>query len=257
MDPADRHEPHRPGAGPSGPIASATTVLFDWLSGAGVRARLAPPGTGTAEPGSVYVWPVGLLAEQAVRDTTGRGPLRLRVRYLLTADPLAADPLAADPAAERPDASHGAAELLDRVLLASLTEGPVNLAIEPVPARVWQAFGLAPRLGLYAEVATRATRPRPAPVRVRQPLQVDTRPLGRVHGRVLGPGGTPVPGIRVVVADTGAATYTDHRGRFAFPALPAGRTARLLLSGKGLELVADVAAPTDEPVIIHCELEEV
>jgi hypothetical protein len=234
MKPANRREP-------PGPVAGATATMLEWLAATGLTPRLAAPGTDGPDPGTIRVWPVGLLWEQAVRSSSGPGPMRLRVRYLLACDA----------------APREAAELLDRVLVAALAEGPVSLPAEPVPAQTWQAFGLAPRLGLYAEVAVQATRTRPATPRVRQPLHVETLPLGRIHGEVVGPGGTPVPGIRVTVAGTGATTYTDRRGRFAFPAVPAGQPARLLLSGKGLELAADLAAPTDDPVVIHCDLEEV
>jgi hypothetical protein len=227
--------------GSGGPVATATATLLEWLSAAGVTPRIATPGTGDPAPGAVRVWPVAVLREQAVRGAGGPGPLRLRVRYLLSCDPPTDD----------------ATQLIDRILVASLAGGPVSLLIEPVAAEVWQAFGLYPRLGLCAEVATQATRPRPRSPRVRTGLRVDTQPLRQVRGQVVGPGAIPVPGIRVVVADTGTTSYTDNRGRFAFPALPAGRPARLLLSGKGVELVADIAAPTDEPVVIHCDLEEV
>jgi hypothetical protein len=224
-----------------GPIATATAVLTAWLSRAGVTATVAPPGGEVTGPAAVCVWPMAVLPEQEVRGTVGRGQLRLRVRYLLTT--------AAPPA--------GAADLLDRILLASLIEGDVRIPIKPVGEQVWRAFGLAPELGLYAEVLSRVARPEPRPPLVRQPMRVDSTPLAKLFGRVIGPGGVPLPGMRVVVADTGAVTYTDNRGQFAFPALPEGRPVRLLLSGKGLDLVAEVAAPSAEPVVIHCETEEV
>lgn len=219
-----------------GPLARATATLLDWLSGAGVAAALAPPGQPDPDPGSLYVWPVALLPEQAVRGSAGHDELPLRVRYLLAG---------------------GTGDELDRVLAASLGAGSVEVVIEPVSVDIWQAFGLHPRLGLYVDVRTRTTRPRSARARVRQPMLLDTRPLAAIRGQLVGPGGTPVPGVRVTVIDTGASVYTDGYGRFGFPALPAGQTVRLLLAGKGLELVAEVTAPADEPVVIHCEMEEV
>jgi hypothetical protein len=224
-----------------GPIAAATAVLADWLSRAGVTGRVAPPGGEATDPPAVCVWPLVLLPEQQVRPATGRRDLRLRVRYLLTTE-------------APPDA---AANLFDRILLAGLTDSAVHVPIEPVLEQVWRSFGLPPRLGLYAEVCPQVARPRPTPPLVRLPLNLDSAPLAQVHGRVIGPGGVPLPGMRVVAADTGAGTYTDNHGRFAFPALPAGRPVRLLLSGKGLDLVADVATPSAGPVVIHCETEEV
>jgi hypothetical protein len=230
---------------PGGPIGTATARLLDWLSTAGVQASVAPPDSGGRSSGAVRVWPLALLPEQAVRVTTGGGPLRLRVRHLLSTG-------AADPAG-----TGEPVDLLDRILLAATAEGPVHVPIEPVAADVWRAFGLAPRIGLYADVHSQVSRPAPRPPRVRAPIRLDGSALGRLHGRVVGPSGTPVPGIRVVAIDSGATAYTDNRGQFTFAALPAGRPARLLLSGKGFDLVAEVATPTTEPVVIHCDFEEV
>jgi hypothetical protein len=109
---------------------------------------------------------------------------------------------------------------------------------------------------LFADVPTQATRPEAAVARARAPMRIGSEALARVQGQVLGPGRTPVPGIRVVALGTGAATYTDNGGRFAFAALPAGGPARLLLSGKGMEFVAELATASDEPVVIHCDMEE-
>jgi hypothetical protein len=227
---------------PGGPIATATGLLLDWLSTAGIQAGIAPPGSAAGRD-PVRVWPLAVLPEQAVRISSGRGPLRLRVRYLLSGSDDATGPELVD--------------LLDRILMASTEDGPVHLPIEPVPVEVWQAFGLTPRAGLYAEVDTRVVRLEPRPSRVVAPMRLDSGALAQLHGRVVGPGAVPVPGVRVVAADSGATTYTDNRGRFTFAALPAGRPARLLLSGKGFDLVAEVATSTTEPVVIHCEFEEV
>lgn len=228
-----------------GPIATATAMLLDWLSTAGIQAGIAPPGSAGPDPATVRVWPLTLLPEQAVRVTTGRGPIRLRVRYLLSAGPA------------EPTGGQELVELLDRLLVASTADGPVHVPVEPVAVEVWRAFGMTPRAGLYADVQTRVSRPAPPPSRVKGPLRLDSSALSQLHGRVVGPGDAPVPGVRVVAADSGATTYTDNRGRFAFAALPAGRPARLLLSGKGFDLVAEVATPATDPVVIHCEFEEV
>jgi hypothetical protein len=222
-----------------GPIATATGSLLDWLSGVGVPAQVALPGT-DIPAGSACVWPMALLPEQATRDTGGHGVLRLRVRYLVMGGS-AAEP--ADP--------------FDRILAADRTQSTVHIVIEPVGVDVWRGFGLAPRLGLYADVQAQVAPIRPAPPRVRAPLRLEGRPLGRVHGTVIGPGGAPLPGIRVVVEETGAATYTGNRGQFAFPAFPAGRPVRLQLSGRGVHLAAEVAGQSDEPIVIHCDMEGV
>lgn len=233
--------PHSPPED-AGPIATATASLREWLSRSGVPVRLAPPGAGgdAAAPG-VCLWPLAVLPEQATRRPQGRDPLRLRVRYLIHTG-------GADPTDD------AVTEEFDRILT-SLPDSTVHLVLDPVTLDTWRGFGVSPQLGLYLDVVTQASAPSPAPPRVRAAMRLSTEPLARVHGMVLGPGGVPVPGMRVVEQQTGAATYTGNRGEFAFPAVPAGGPTRLRLSGRGQHLVAEVAEQSDEPIIIHCDLE--
>jgi hypothetical protein len=72
----------------------------------------------------------------------------------------------------------------------------------------------------------------------------------------------PLAGIRVEVVATGTSTYTDATGSFDFAALPADQPTRLRLRGKDRPLLAELDAPitsgsVTDPVIIHCDLEEV
>jgi len=190
----------------------------------------------------VCLWPLAVLPEQATRRPQGRDPLRLRVRYLVHAG-------GADPTAEAVTGE------FDRILT-SLPDGAVHLVLDPVTPETWRGFGVSPQLGLYLDVTTQATAPPgPTPPRVRAGMQLSTEPLARLHGMVVGPGGVPVPGMKVVEQQTGAATYTGNRGQFAFPAVPASGPTRLRLSGRGQHLVAEVAERSDEPIIIHCDLE--
>lgn len=232
---------------PSGPVTTATETLLAWLERAGVSARVAPPASGArasgagasgeGHGGSVHVWPLVVLPEQATRQPYGVAPLRLRVRYLLAPDPGEIGPL-------------------DRVLEAAVTDNAVHVALEEVTVDVWRGLQVSPRLGVYVDVPVRVAAPQPAPApRVRAPLRLEARPLARLSGAVLGPGGVPLPGIRVAVPATGAATHTDNHGQFALPALPAGEPVRLSLSGRGVEMVAEVASPGEEPIVIHCEWE--
>lgn len=222
---------------PEGPVATAAATLSDWLSALEVPARWAVPGSGD---GAVCLWPLALQSEQAIRDQVGRVTLRLRVRYLLAVDP----------------ADAGATGLIDRILTGSLTGEAVQVHAEPIDPGLWRSFGVTPQLALYADVPTRASRPLPVPPRTRSGLRVVDRPLTSLHGRVLGPHGTPLSGLRVTAASSGATTHTDQRGRFSFTALPAGESTRLLLAGRGLEFVAEVVAGSTEPVTIHCDTEE-
>jgi hypothetical protein len=233
----------------AGPIAAAIRTLLDWLSLAGIPAVISPPSVPTLPAGPatapgensapLTAWPIGILSEQQVRDGHGSAPLPMRLRFLLATDPT----------------SGAQVDLLDRVLVASLQDGAVHTPVEPVTVDVWQAFGLPPRLGLYADVRTVASIPPPTPPRVRHPLRLESLPLARIHGTVIGPGGIPVPGVRVSAAGM-PTVHTDDRGRFSLPSLSVGGPTRLLLSCKGFDLVAE-ATPSDEPLVIHCDIQEV
>lgn len=225
-----------PGTG-SGPIATATATLLGWLTEAGVPARIGLPD-GTP---AVYVWPLAVLPEQRLRTATGTEPLRLRIRHLVTVD--GPEPVASAP--------------LDRVLEAAAEDGDFPLVVEPIDNDLWLALGLRPRLGLLVDMRAYVARtPRPVP-RVRSALRMDHVPMRSMRGRVVGPGEVPLAGIRVQAAGTGTATYTDSSGHFALSGLVPGDRTRLLLSGKGLHLQAEVASATAEPVVISCDIEEV
>src|SRR5690606_41449142 len=115
----------------------------------------------------------------------------------------------------------------------------VHLVLEPGTPETWRGFGVAPQLGLYLDVTTQATAPPgPTPPRVRAGMQLSTEPLARLHGMVVGPGGVPVPGMKVVEQQTGAATDTGNRGLLAFPAVPASGPPRLRPSCRGPHPVA-------------------
>lgn len=218
------------------PIAGATAELLSWLTRTGVNASVGlPDGTSAA-----YVWPLALLPEQTLRTVGGTEPLRLRVRHLVTVD---------SPAGDGVDA-------LDRVLTGAAADPDFPLVIEPIPGDVWSALGLTPRLGLLVDVHAHVTRTRRIAPRVRSALRMDHVPMRSMRGRVVGPEGVPVAGIRVLAAGTGSATYTDSSGDFVLNGLLSTGTTRLLLSGRGLHLQAEVADSAVEPVVITCAIEE-
>lgn len=213
-------------------LAGSLTILLDVLAG----GRLAPPSTVDSESGTatVTVWPVRLLFEP------GRAG-QVRVRYLVTG----AGPAGTDLAA------------LDRVLPALLADPRLMVVPDPVPEHVWQAFGQPPRPGLLVDVAVYVDRPAaPEPVRVREPLRVDDTALRPLSGTVRGPSSVPLARVRVEAVGAGRATYTDDRGTFTLPGLPATAPVRLRLSVAGRELTAEVDAASTEPVAIVCDFEE-
>jgi len=225
-----------------GPLAGATAALLRWLSRAGVPARVGLPTEHTGTPAQACVWPLAVLPEQGLRPAMGREPLRLRVRHLLVAD-----------GAPGPATDHA----LDRVLDAAARDGDFPLVVEPIEAELWAALGITPRPALQADMRAHIVRiSEPAP-RVRSPLRIEGAPMRTLHGKLVGPEGVPLVGIQVRAAGNSATTYTDGAGRFELTGLLPGDSARLLLSGRGLHLQAEVATATAEPVVIHCDIQEV
>jgi hypothetical protein len=236
----------------TGPIAAATARLVSWLTqhAAGTAVHVGPPKDTDAGPVELTVWPLALLPEPGARSTVGRqrDPFRLQVRHLVTAG--------------GPAGSSAAA--LDRVLVAAVETGEAALTVvlEPLPPHTWLALRALPRAALLIDVPAQIARPLPRVPVVRRPLRVQSTPLRPLHGRVVGPGDMPLAGIRVEVVATGTSTYTDATGSFDFAALPADQPTRLRLRGKDRPLLAELDAPitsgsVTDPVIIHCDLEEV
>jgi hypothetical protein len=221
----------------AGPLAGATATLLDWLRRAGAPATVTPPTD--ADATGICVWPLAFLPERRTAGGAVPDPLRLRLRFLVTTG-----------GTSLPD-------VLDRVLLAAAVDGGFPLVIEPITAEIWLSLRARPRAGLLVDMPVRVDRPAPEPIRVTSPLRVEHVPLQPLRGQVVGPGGTPLPGIRVEAVGSNAHTFTDPAGAFAFAGLPSGQQVRLLLSGKGLRLTAEVSVAGSEPVVIHCQTEEV
>ncbi|GAA2358949.1 hypothetical protein Cme02nite_35250 [Catellatospora methionotrophica] len=227
------HEDH-------GPLARASALLLASLAEVDVAVRIEHPAASVGVQSGAFggpwvaAWPYAVLPETL--PARPGDPLRLRVRFLLHAD--------------GPDST--AIEALDRIL----TGGVPYLLAEPVPDTLWTALGARLRIALLCEVAVQVATVAPRVPRVTQPPRLDTVALRRLAGRVQTPGGVALVGMRISAEDGTAAAYTDIRGRFELPVV-ADRPQRLLVSGRGLLLTAEVAAVTAEPVVITCEIQEV
>jgi hypothetical protein len=216
-----------------GPTAAAVAGLRDWLSravGDEVTVRVGT-ASGPGERDQVWVRPVALLGDQSVRGGGGRSPLRFRLRHLVTV----AGPV------------ESTLDVLDRVLVALAAEDRYRLVLEPVPEGVW---------GLLVDVPVQVVAPEERVPRVRGELRVDDVPLGTVRGRLLGPGDVPLAGMTVTSVATGTSVTAGPRGDFTLPGQPAGRTVALRLTGRGPHQQVDVPPSTD-PVVIHCDIQEV
>ncbi|WP_152363097.1 carboxypeptidase-like regulatory domain-containing protein [Microlunatus speluncae] len=232
-----------PAAAP-GPVESASAELIGWLST--VTGSLVQPTRPTGptpeqpEP-ALFAWPIGLLPEPEARPVGVRPPFRFRVRHLV---------LAVGP--DQP-----AARLLDRVLIAAVQPGAPEVRLDPLPADLWTAIGLAPRPVLIFDVAAQVARIVPEPALVRRPLRIEDTAIRALRGTIIGPEDVPMADLRVEVTTTGAYAHTNSRGEFGISNVPAQDRIRLRISGKGRRYETEVdSRGTDHP-IIRFDLEEV
>lgn len=224
----DRHiEP-----GPPGPLGQAAQRLLECLAAAGVTARL-----GDDRFEGVSVLPIAIVPE----SLPGKGdqPLRMRLRCLA---------YAGGPAS-------AALETLDRILQ---IQQPYLVPEEP-STTLWKGLGLKPQPGLLFDVPVQFTRAEPIAPRVTGESRWQTVSLGRIAGRVVTRGGTPLAGMRISTMDGLVTTHTDPRGNFVLRGVPlplsTGEPVRLVVAGRGLRFTASVA-DSFESVVINCEIQE-
>jgi len=78
---------------------------------------------------------------------------------------------------------------------------------------------------------------------------VSAQSRGALHGRVVRQDGTPLPGVMVVLKETGAVAWTTAEGAYRFDQVAAGTaTLNLSLGGYSTEAVATAVAGTDVAV---------
>ncbi len=111
----------------------------------------------------------------------------------------------------------------------------------------------------YPTLALAATLTRPHEVQraplVRQPLRLRSVPVGPLEGVLVGPGGVPLAGARVRLAETGQSAATDAEGRFRLAAALASEAElRLQIEARGRRFA--VTARAEAPLTITLPLEE-
>jgi hypothetical protein len=225
---------------PAGPATEALRLLRAWLGEAVADGEivLGPPADDNAA--RIHLWPVAMLSDQTTRGGHDPQPVRFRARYAVAA---------AGPIDE-------AVRLLDRVLVATVGQEAVQLVIEPATAAV-RPPSPVPNLTIQLDVPVRIT-PVPSRVsRVRGGLRLGGSALAEINGRLVGPDDVPLAGMTVAAPITGASVVSGDRGEFRLPALPGDRAIVLHISGHGLLLQVEVPPGTTDPVVVHCNIEEV
>lgn len=171
----------------------------------------------------------------------GRSPLRLTLRYLVTA--WATEPVRAH-------------SMLGRLAFAAMEKENCEVELEPLSASMWLALGVAPRPSFILRVPLERRRVERTVPLVRTRLTVHQSPMRPLHGQVLGPGDVGIMGAQVALPALNLVVSTDFKGRFRFPAVPTQPPiTRLCVSARGREkpVAVDPAGvfTPDSPLIIH------
>jgi hypothetical protein len=186
-------------------IDQADAQLKEWIGGvaAGVAIWLEPPTAGKDRTG------IGLYLLELVEAPPARGskpvPLQLKLQYLLTTWGASAEE------------EH---RLLGQLVFSALERDGWEVDLTPIPASLWQAFGVAPRPAFRVLVPLRVERPAHSAPRVRTPMVIQIAPSHSVEGRVLGPDDVPLASARVELPALDLHADTDPDGRFLFPRVP-------------------------------------
>ncbi|HTU01020.1 MAG TPA: Pvc16 family protein [Candidatus Sulfotelmatobacter sp.] len=215
--------------------------LRDWVKGVveGVDVRLeAPRAAETGRGIGLYLMEMASLPPPSTHQLP---PWQVGLRYLVTT--------------WSPE-SEEAHRILGELVFAALQNPEFQVELEPVPADVWQAFGIAPRPSFVLRVPLQQARARPKVKLVRAAPVVQTAAMVALQGVVRGPGDIPIAGADVEIPALHLSTRTDSRGRFFFAAVPGGgRPQALRVKAKGQEANM-TTAETGKPVLVRLEIEE-
>ena len=216
--------------------------LEEWVvQTLGVPTCTLDPPTDDRPGQGVSLFLLELVERPVLRGGTGRPPLQLALRYLVTTW------------AEGPEEAH---RLLGELAFAAMAMDGFAVDLEPVPTAIWTALEVKPRPSFILRVPLRKDMPEPTAKLVRQPLVVRPTPLVSLSGTLLGPGDVPLMRAAVEVPALDLATITDPDGHFAFGSVPAEAYPKTLrIRAKGLELDVPVEPPGQqgEPLVIRID----
>jgi len=214
--------------------------VFDELAEDKVSLFLGPPQglAGNNGEKGINLYLLELVEDPPLR-TAERPPLQISLRYLVSAW------------AVEPEAAH---RLLGQFAFSAMENPEFQVEFQPLSAAMWEALGTCPRPSFMLRVLLK--KPRPALKRefVGQPLVIEAQLTTQLHGVILSPDDTPLPGITVEFPSLQISTRSGMNGRFVFPSVPVEPLTReLLVSGKGHEFKVKVQQNSSEaePVVIR------
>jgi len=214
--------------------------VWDELAEENVSLFLGPPGEQDRSNGEkgINFYLLELVENPPLR-TSERPPLQIWLRYLVSAW------------AAKPEEEH---RLLGQLAFSAMENPDFHVEFQPLAPAMWAALGAFPRPSFMLRVLL--TKPRPAPKIefVSKPLVIEAQLTTQLHGVILGPDDTPLPGITVELPILRISTKTGMNGRFRFRSVPLDPPAKeLLVSGKGHQFKAEVRQDSSEaePVVIR------
>ena len=183
----------------------ADARLEAWTKGAldGVEVSLSPPSDSAAK-NSVSLYLMDVIPTQPSRGVR-LPPVQAVLRYLITTQ------------AKDPKEAH---RLLGELMVAAAEMPDFEMEKEPLPAQLWQSFGLRPRPAFILRVPFTYERKEKPVKMVRFPLTMQKAPLVPLQGKILSTGNIPLVGAKVELPFFKLYTVTDADGAFRFPAVP-------------------------------------
>lgn len=143
---------------------------------------------------------------------------------------------------------------LGELLFATADRSDFDVLTSQPAAAICADLGVPVAAGFVIRVALIRERERKKVPLVREPMRVDTTPIGIIEGQVLGPGDVPVANAIVSLPGIGHEARTDAKGRFAITGAPqeTGGVA-LTVRARGVEMNGE--ATPGQPVVLHLPLE--
>lgn len=181
------------------------------------------------------------LSDDARRHNTGRPPIQPSLRYLLTTS------------AKDIRSAH---ELLGVLLFSALENPNFEVEFEPASSPLWVALQTPPRPAFVVRVPLTHEWPPLSGYRV-EDVSVGLHGLVWLYGQVVGPGSVPLAQARIDLENLNKYAYTDSRGRFTIPGVPAATNKKtLIVTARGCEQVftCEGTGSIDSPVVFSMDI---
>ncbi|HYI22458.1 MAG TPA: hypothetical protein VEX62_07460 [Candidatus Limnocylindrales bacterium] len=218
-------------------LSDSQEELMAWVRGVSdAEVSFARPAPEPGDGASVSLYLI---------EMRGRSPLsparvdrhQLELGYLVTASS---------------SESSAANQLLVDLCFAAMEQPGMEVDLEPVDNRLWQALGVPPQPSFRVTMPLRRRRPAPDIRPVLKPLGIEHAAISTLTGYVLTPDQAAVPEARVELPDVGRAAMTNRVGAFRLDGVPQGkRPVRVVVKARGREVTRDIGArEARSPVVI-------